>query len=186
MKRKSFCLVMSLLLVLLAIGTPALGQQASQNADRCQSPEAKAFDFMLGKWDGAERQMKDGKEAIVSTSEIQVYKVLNGCALQETWEVKEGGKKLFSAIVLRSYDAGSKKWLLSYVDDALNHQFYEGRDESSQWRFFRARLVEGKPVLIRITWKSVSMDRFDQTIERSGDNGSTWVLRSEVSYSRKR
>lgn len=152
----------------------------------CQSPEARALDFLIGRWEGDERQIEGGKETIVSTSEIQVEKIFGGCALRETWEVKEGGKKLFNAIVLRSYDAGSKKWLLSYVDDALNHQFYEGRNEMGKWRFFRERMVEGKPVLVRITWTQVTKDSIDQRIERSSDNGNTWVLRSVVSYARKK
>lgn len=173
--------------ILLLLPTALVGQQPTKNTNPCESPEAKQFDFIVGEWRGVEKAATDGKDmAITSTSEIKVKKVLNGCVIQENWEFIADGKRLFSAILLRSYDAGSQKWLLSYVDDQLNHQLYEGRKESGRWRFFRERLVEGKPVLIRITWVSASSDKFEQIIERSEDNGKTWKIRAIVSYSRKK
>lgn len=160
--------------------------QPENGSIACQSSEAKTFDFLLGKWEGVEKRIIEGKEIAVSTSEIQIEKALGGCALRETWEVREGSRKLFSALLLRSYDVESRKWLLSYVDDNLNHQFYEGRNESGQWRFFRDGMAEGKPLLIRITWSQVVNDKFDQIIERSSDSGKTWVLKSVISYTRKK
>ncbi len=171
---------------LLLLPTYVVGQMSSRKTNPCESSETKEFDFMLGEWRGVEKVATAGKEgAITSTSKIQVKKVLNGCAIQEDWEFEDRGKRLFNATLLRSYNAETRKWLLSYVDDQLNHQFYEGHKESGQWRFLRERLVEGKPVLVRITWTSASHHKVEQTIERSEDNGKTWAVRATVSYSRQ-
>ena len=173
-----------LIAILLLFPTIIVGQQPTPKTPPCESSEAKQFDFMVGEWRGVERTPTDSK--ITSTSEIQVKKVLSGCVIQESWEFSAGGKRLFSAILLRSYDIGSRTWMLSYVDDGLNHQLYEGRKESGQWRFLRERFVEGKPVLVRITWTSLSSDKFEQLIERSEDKGTTWKTRAIVSYNRKK
>lgn len=111
--------------------------------------------------------------------------ILGGCALRESWRFEIAGKPAFEAIVLRSYDSGGKRWMLSYIDDGLAHQLYEGREDAGQWRFFRERKADdGSTVLVRITW-APSAAGYTQTIERSTDAGATWTLGSTIAYDRR-
>jgi len=172
--------------LIFSIATNILAQKTETASNPCLSPEKQTFNFMIGDWQGIERALVNGKMTDVSTSDVQIKPILNNCAIQENWNVKVNLKIVFTAILLRSFDESGKKWLLTYVDDGLNHQFYEGRNESNQWRFFRERIVDGKPVLIRITWSPVSKDSFVQSVERSQDGGQTWELRPTISYRRKK
>lgn len=69
-KNKNAWLPVLLSLVLLAICVPAFGRQGSQKGKAIDGPEMKVFDFMIGQWETAEKQMKDGKEVVLSTSDI--------------------------------------------------------------------------------------------------------------------
>ena len=148
----------------------------------CAAPEARTFDFLLGRWHATER---DASGAVVSTGSIANEPILGGCALRESWRFEIAGKPAFEAVVLRSYDSGGKRWMLSYIDDGLAHQLYEGREDAGQWRFFRERKADdGSTVLVRITWVP-SAAGYTQTIERSTDAGATWLLGSTIAYDRR-
>lgn len=175
----------SMLLAFALLPTVALPAQENTVPAPCRSAELNVFDFMLGKWQGVERRTVGGEPTIVGTAEIEVQEILNGCALQENWQVYVEGGLLFSSVLLRSYEAASKKWYLDYIDTGLRHQVWEGRKDGDQWRFYRERREDGKPLLVRITWSSLLPDEFQQVIERSSDNGKTWELGSVISYTRK-
>ena len=68
-----------------------------------------------------------------------------------------------------------------YVDDQLNSQFYEGRWETSQWRFFRTRMDKGTPIQVRLTWRPTKAG-YEQLIERSQDGGISWTLAGFVAF----
>ena len=98
-----------------------------------------------------------------------------GCAIEERWTVRDGDKVLFRAVLLRSFDRSTKRWMLSYVDDDLNHQLYEGRPHDGGWAFHHTReAADGKTVHVRIVWKR-STRGVEQIIERSTDGGATWT-----------
>jgi hypothetical protein len=103
------------------------------------------------------------------------------CALEERWEASKDGQMLFTAKVVRAYDAPSQRWLVYYVDDQLNSQIYEGRREASNWRFIRTRLDRGTPILVRLTWRPATSG-YEQLIERSRDGGASWVLGGFVTF----
>ena len=152
----------------------------SVHAAPCEHPEAQAFNFMIGSWRGVERTA-DAPDQIASRSEIAVQPVFNGCALQEDWIVYEGTKELFRARLLRVFDKTSEKWMLTYIDNDLTHQVYEGRKSDEGWSFYRTRLADGKPIQIRITWRDEA-NGFSQVIDRSTDGGASWQHRASITY----
>jgi hypothetical protein len=184
--RRDLLTLTTLIGFLLFSGLITLGQKSEPVVNPCESVVTKQFDFMIGEWSGVERSAGEGQMKVISTSEIQVSKALNGCVVQERWEFSDNGKKLFSALLFRAFDNATQKWRLSYVDDHLNHQTYEAREDMGKLRFFRQRIVDGKPVLVRITWVSVNSDKFEQVVERSTDGDENWKLRSIITYQRKK
>ncbi|MGH9813921.1 MAG: hypothetical protein ACRD4T_12380, partial [Candidatus Acidiferrales bacterium] len=90
------------------------------------------------------------------------------------------------AKLLRSFDSARKQWFLSYVDTGVAHQWWEGRWESGQWRFYRSWVLNGRPVISRVTWSPGTDDSYQQMIERSSDNGSSWEQTARIVFGRKK
>lgn len=80
------------------------------------------------------------------------------CALEERWEAAKDDHVLFTAKVMRAYDAPTQRWSVYYVDNQLNSQVYEGRREAGRWRFFRSRLDQGMPIQVRLAWRPIQGD----------------------------
>ena len=145
----------------LFLSIPVSAQQA---ASPCENPETKSFDFQIGTW-----QSEDGKQ----THEIK--KTLDGCAIQETW--KTDGKK--TSFAFKSFDngnhnkTGEKKWFYSWFAKGF-HQFWEGRRENGQWRFYREWWSGGEAVLSRTYWNRLSDKSLERIVEQSRDGGKTW------------
>lgn len=161
---------------------PATPAAPEVELERCRIEGADVFDFLLGRWRGTERAIDDtGAEKIVATTDIVASKVLGGCAIEERWTVRDGDSKvLFHSLLLRSFDRATRRWMLSYVDDDLSHQLYEGRPHDGGWAFHRTRETDdGKTVHVRIVWKR-SARGVEQIIERSTDGGITWVRSAVV------
>ncbi len=130
----------------------------------CENPESKAFDWQIGVWES-----EDGKQI------HEIKKLIDDCIIQEIWKTE--GKE--TAIAVKSFDdgrhhkAGEKKWFYSWTAKGF-HQFWEGRKEDGQWRFYRNWFSEGEAVLSRTYWNQVSADKFERIVEQSRDEGKTW------------
>lgn len=183
-KKRYYLMALFIFTFCLISFNPHAYAQQSNKIDSCSTPVANHFNFLIGKWRGEERASEAKTAAVSSTFEVEIKKLLGGCALQENWDVRAGGKKLFSAVLLRAFDVKSGKWMLSYVDDQQNFQFYEGRKENDSWAFYRERTADGKTVQIRVTWQPYARG-FMQRVERSNDGGQTWSLAAVVTYARK-
>jgi hypothetical protein len=150
------------IIVLLLFSPPSiLGQQSTQPANPCNLPEVKAFDFQIGVW-------KD--ESGVQIHEVK--KILGGCVIQENWKNAKGDY----AIALKSYDARAGRWQLSWVAPEMNHQFWEGRKEEGQWRFYRRWQMDGEAILSRTYWVLVDDGTVERIVEQSRDDGKSWRL----------
>jgi hypothetical protein len=154
--------------------------------ERCQIAGADAFDFLLGAWTGTEHAVDEsGARQLVATSEIEARSILGGCAIEERWVVRDDKQVLFRALLVRSLERGTGQWLLSYVDDDLNHQLFTGRPHDDGWAFHRSRVADdGTTVEVRIVWKPTAAGAV-QTIERSTDGGAAWKLGAEVELVRR-
>ena len=170
--------VVSLAIACSGGGGPGVARPAGAEVEqeRCRVEGASAFDFLLGHWRGTERAIDEaGGAKVVATSDVVATRVLGGCAIEERWTVRDGEKVLFRALLLRSFDRGARRWMLSYVDDDLNHQLYEGRPHEGGWAFHRSRVTpEGKTVHVRIVWRR-SQRGVEQLSDRSTDGGITWT-----------
>jgi hypothetical protein len=137
--------------------------------------------FLTGSWEGSSYSVAGRDTTEDATMLVESARLYGGCALEERWRAVQAGKTLFTARVLRAYDAATARWLVYYVDDQLNSQFYEGRHESGRWRFQRTRMDGATPVQVRLTWSAAGKG-YEQLIERSRDGGKTWTLGGFVRF----
>ena len=150
-------------------------------AATCPDSIAGAVRFLQGSWEGRSYSIAGADTTFDGVIAIESKPVLGGCVLEERWSATNAGKALFDAKVLRAYDAPTWRWLVHYVDDQLNAQFYEGRLEDGIWRFRRTRMDSGKPIIVRLTWRPRAGGH-DQLIERSRDAGKSWVTAGYVAF----
>ena len=148
---------------------------------QCADSIAKSMAFLAGNWKGASYSVAGPDTTKDATMLVQSALLYGGCALEERWRSVQAGKTLFTARVLRAYDAATARWLVYYVDDQLNSQFYEGRHESGRWRFLRTRMDGATSIQVRLTWSSAGQG-YEQSIERSRDGGKTWTLGGFVRF----
>jgi hypothetical protein len=137
--------------------------------------------FLQGRWEGRSYSIAGADTTLDATMMVRSQPLFGLCALEERWQAVQNGRTLFSAAVVRSYDAPTQRWLVHYVDDQLNSQTYEGRWELGRWRFLRTRLDKGVPILVRLTWQKTE-GGYEQLIERSRDAGKSWTLGGFVTY----
>jgi hypothetical protein len=157
-----------ILLIMILTGI-AYGQQTKPETSPCERAEAREFDFLVGDW----------VETNDANSKMSIQKILKGCAIQEFWGEPYG------AMLLRSYDAGKQKWFLTFLaENLMQHQVWEGRKESGQWRFYREWTLNGEKILSRTYWNPLE-NGFEKIVEQSRDDGKTWKPHAKQQFRRK-
>jgi hypothetical protein len=170
-------------LLLLAL-LPALGSTVSAQssaAPTCTASLGKSVAFLQGDWEGRSYSVSGRDTVLDALMKVHSQPLFGHCALQEHWEASKDDHVLFTARVVRAYDASTQRWMVYYVDDKVNSQIYDGRSEAGVWRFYRTRLDRGVPIQVRLTWRSHDSG-YEQLIERSRDGGKTWTLGGFVSF----
>lgn len=147
----------------------------------CADSIGTAMAFLAGKWKGSSYSVVGRDTTEDATMLVESARLYGGCALKERWSAVQAGKTLFTARVLRAYDAPTARWLVYYVDDQLNSQFYEGKLEDRRWRFLRTRMDGSTPIQVRLTWAPTGTG-YEQLIERSRDGGKSWTLGGFVRF----
>jgi hypothetical protein len=147
----------------------------------CSDSLGKSMAFLQGDWEGRSYSIAGRDTILDALMKVHSQPLFGRCALEERWEAVKDDRVLFTAKVLRAYDAPTQRWSVYYVDDQLNSQLYEGRRHGTEWRFFRTRRDQGKPIQVRLTWRPIQRG-YEQLIERSRDGGATWTLGAFVTY----
>jgi hypothetical protein len=152
--------------VLLAMGA----EVAAQQPQPCAAPEHRQFDFWVGDW---RVTTPDGKHA----GDNRIEKVLDGCALHESWQGAGGGR----GFSYNAYDRDRKVWHQTWVDRQGNLLLLEGGLRDG------AMVLEGAQgaTLNRITWTSNKDGSVRQHWEASADQGKTWQTAFDGLYRRK-
>ena len=149
---------------------------SGQKGSACSSSAHRQFDFWLGEWDVSTPQ---GTPAGTNN----VDRILDGCALQEHWEASDGSK----GTSLSSYDAVSRKWRQTFVDDTGQVLVLEG-DFKDGKMVLQGEKVMGrqKGALQRISWQVVPGDKVRQRWDISQDDGKSWSVLFEGVYTKKK
>ena len=145
-------------------------------------PEAKQFDFWIGKWDVT-------PWAVANPTPQQamgfndVYPILEHCVISENWEGRGGGKgKSYNF-----YDTNVKKWRQIWIADSGGSLDYSGEYRDGAMRFVGWTLdAKGNRVEQKLTFFNVSPDTVRQLFEASTDGGKTWKSTFDGRYVRRK
>lgn len=140
-------------------------------APPCAAPEYRQFDFWLGDWD-----VYDAGESKPSMR-IQVEKILDGCALRETYRDVNG----MVGESLNFYDAGRKMWHQTWTTNRGQVLLLDGSFENGRMTFRATEQTPKGPVLWRAVWIPQGQD-VRETAETSTDGGKTWTPRFDIVF----
>jgi hypothetical protein len=158
-------------LIFIASLLPSLAQAA------CADLAFKQFDFWLGDWNVASA---DGK--LVGRDKVE--KAYGGCVLQEHWTSVDGG----TGGSLSVYDATRKLWHQTWVDSTGTLVVLEGGLKDGAM-VMKGEMTgsDGKRQQDRMSWtpfQAGGAGKIRQLWETSGDNGKTWTVIFDVTYTR--
>jgi hypothetical protein len=155
---------------------------ASVEATRypCRSmPEAKQFDFWIGKWDVTPwTGVAAGPPGF-----NDVHPILEHCIVFENWRSGTGGEgKSFNF-----YDTNLNKWHQVWMSDSGGPLDYTGEFKDGAMRFAGWTLgPNGSRVEQKLTFTPFGKDTVRQTMEASSDGGKTWTVTFDGRYVRQK
>ena len=166
-----------LFLVVMACFCLAVPTFAAADEGTCSSnSESRQMDFWLGDWTVTYPGMSGS-----STSKVDVS--LDNCLIVESWDGGKGhrGQNMFA------YSADDRGWRGMFADNQGRVHVFEGKVAQGSAEFTGpSRGPNGEAVLNRIKVVRLSVDRVEQSWEKSADNGSTWKMEFRGEYSRKK
>ena len=159
-------------------GTPAFEHavaRATALARPCESmPEARQFDFWLGRW-----RVEDAGGAYAGDNHIRKAEL--GCVLIENWTSKSGG----TGTSINYFDPASGRWVQNWVGLNLLIDLRGGLVDGSMVlegtvHYYR----QGTTTPMRGTWTPLPDGRVRQHFEHSTDGGATWTTWFDGYYRR--
>ena len=181
--RQAHSRVLLLLLATCVLPGPARAQEQASPptqppARKPPSCEASAphrqFDFWLGEWDVT----AGGKQAGVN----RISKILAGCVLLEEWTGNGGSEgKSFN-----SYDGKAGQWVQNWVDRSGGNILARGGLRDGAMRLEGVHTYgDGHTELFRMTFTPNPDGSVRQHIEESKDDGKTWYVWFDGTYTRR-
>lgn len=184
MKRIGYALGAAIWVAALVMAPAAM---ATQDTPKTLKPAnlsgLRDFDFLNGHWKTKHRRLK---QRFVGSGEwIEFDGSFSQRPLMDGWantgdNVFDMPGGTYRGVSLRAYDPQTGQWTVWWLDgrnpgDDLSPP-NKGRFEGGLGRFFAKDTMQGKPVLVRVTWSQPSPDapRWEQAF--SIDDGKTWEL----------
>lgn len=149
----------------------------AQNAKKpCTAPEASQFDFWVGNW-----QLYSADTITGSNS---IYKIMDGCTVQENFSNPKTGYNGKSWSV---YNPVGKVWQQTWVDNQGGFIDLTGKFEDGKMtlKTQERTLQNGKRQVYRMVYSNITPNSFDWDWESTTDGGATWVSGWKIHYVRK-
>lgn len=161
--------------ILFLLTTTGKSLAASDPAPCATHAENRQLDYWLGDW-------KIGAEGSSGNAHSTVSLSLDKCLVIENWDGGRGhrGQNVFG------YSADDKSWYGMFADnEGRVHVFTSGKVSSGSAEFEgTSHGPNGESVLNRVKVVRLSPDKVEQTWEKSGDQGTTWIVVFRGEYSR--
>jgi hypothetical protein len=150
----------------------------------CNSPEARQFDFWIGKWEIQQKILNQDGSWLELPARNSVATALDGCALVEHWRGKvkffwEGMNDVESmeGLSVRAYDPQSGKWRLHWMSSRTPRfgNAFEGNFHGGRGEFFSTRQGPRGKQLSRITFSNITKNSVHWDLAISNDDGKTWT-----------
>ena len=157
-----------------------LVERARRNLTPCEyAAESRQFDFWIGDWD-----VHDNTRAQAMAGSSHVEKILGGCVIFENWSGGFGGSgKSFNA-----WNSERRCWQQNWMDDSGDvTNFTDGHYDGQKLVFVADKIgADGKPFKSRLTFFNLGPDQVRQFGEQSNDGGTTWTVRYDFNYVRRK
>lgn len=147
-------------------------------------PEARQFDFWVGRWDVNLRvRQKDGTWRDTHRADAKIYPILSGKAILELWDSPR-----IKGYSLRYFDPSANRWMLwlnwpgkgRAGSSSLQGAFRHGRGEF----FSRSPRPDGQETIARYTFSDVTPTSLRWDDAYSKDSGETWTHNWIMEFSR--
>lgn len=140
----------------------------------CASPQAREFDFWIGRWEVSEA----GKPAGVNLIE----RILDGCALLENWTGVSGS----SGKSLNFFDTADGLWHQTWIDGSGGALFLAGKFANGAMRMEGLRPASAKQPATRhrITWTPSADGTVRQLWESAPVGVDQWTVLFDGTYAR--
>jgi len=151
-------------------------QAFSQETKGMDAKGMDAMAFMIGEWDFAYQYRKQdgtfGDGAAIS----KVTYILDGQSIQDTYGEVHNGKYIPFGNTIRSYDNRTRKYRMLWYNASLSdYTLFEGKKVDGEFHFEgRGRDQRGE-FLEQITFYDIQADSYSWKMNRSYDDGKTWL-----------
>jgi hypothetical protein len=169
--------MLSLLAVMLSMGTPALAQTPVRTPEQLKAnydAHSGDFDYLLGDWEITTTSKEFGK----GRGYWSAVRLAEGQVLDEYRLVGDKGETFYVTTTLRAYNATLDKWELVGMDRGNGLQDVGtaervGGEVRIEQKF---GVMSGNPVVRRIRYYNIAPDRFSWVSDLSRDGGRTWEI----------
>jgi hypothetical protein len=156
----------------ILVGTPlAAAPTPTPSPTPCSAPAYRQLDFWIGDWDVFD--VGDSKPSM----RILVQKILDGCALRETYRDVDG----MVGESFNVYDASRKVWHQTWVTNRGALLVLEGGMEGGRMALRATETTKDGPVLWRAFWIPQGAE-VRETAETSSDGGKTWKPKFDIVF----
>ncbi len=138
--------------------TFASQENSTEGSSRCDVPEARQFDFLVGEWDIFNRRRNAQGIWEEFRARLTGSKFLDGCVVIDHYNGTFPSGLRVKGITIRAFDPSTKKWSIVWLDNVqppdftpLVGQFREGKGE-----FLQETMVRGKRTRVRFTWDNIT------------------------------
>lgn len=140
-------------------------EEESAPEQPCSQPEYRQFDFWVGDW-----KVQNPEGEVVGHNTIE--RILDGCALKESWRGAKGSK----GYSFNTFNRVSGQWHQTWVDaNGLLLRLDGGLEDGSMVLRGEMPTREGGTAKTRITWTPQDDGSVRQHWEASKDGGETWT-----------
>ncbi|HEY0063010.1 MAG TPA: DUF1579 domain-containing protein [Telluria sp.] len=153
------------------------------------SSSSADFDFFVGTWRIAHRQLKQRLAASNTWLEFGgscVTSALLGGAGNVDDNVIDHPSGSYRAVTLRAFDAASASWSIWWLDGRFPTRVdvpMVGRFEQGKGVFYADDTFDGRPIRVRFLWQAdTDRPRWEQAF--SADGGETWETNWIMDFSR--
>ena len=154
-------------------------------AKPCAGPEYRQLDFWLGDWTvEVHARAKLGSDQWADAHATQhVTTTLKGCAVEENFA--SAPPVAFAGRSFSTFDAITKKWRQTWVDDSGGYLAFTGGPEGDGFALYgEPRDAGGVKFQMRMVWSKITHDSMRWEWQRSDDNWATNQVMIAGDYTR--
>jgi hypothetical protein len=148
---------------------------------------AYGFDFLVGRWDVANRRLRQRFAGCTDWDEFPgsstCQRLLGGVANMDEIVMPTRG---FSGLTLRLYDVERRQWSLYWANSREGRLFPPviGQFEGGQGEFYGDDIDEGRLVRVRYIWSGITATsaRWEQAFSING--GASWETNWTMQFTR--